>query len=42
MPNEKDKERTKRKLIDAVGQIFKTYGYSELGVNRVARTAGGQ
>lgn len=40
MPNEKDKERTKRKLIDAVGQIFKTYGHSQLGVNKVARTAG--
>lgn len=38
--NEKDKEQTKRRLIDAVGQIFKTYGYSELGVNKVARTAG--
>jgi AcrR family transcriptional regulator len=38
--NEKDKERTKRKLIDAVGEIFRIYGYSQLGVNKVALIAG--
>jgi len=36
----KSKEQTKRKLIDAVGEIFKTEGPSGLGVNKVARMAG--
>jgi AcrR family transcriptional regulator len=37
---ERDKEATKRKLIDAVGQIIKTRGYTGLGVNKVAKEAG--
>lgn len=36
----KDKEQTKRKLITAVAQIFRTEGYSGLGVNKVAKLAG--
>ena len=36
----KDKERTKRKLIDAVADIFRTEGYAGLGVNKVAKIAG--
>jgi hypothetical protein len=45
----KNKELTKRKLIDAVGQVFRTEGYAGLGnnkttgiggVNKVARIAG--
>lgn len=44
-PNEKpkqvkNKELTKRKLIDAVGEIFRTEGHTGLGVNRVAKKAG--
>lgn len=35
-----NKENTKRKLIYAVGEIFKTEGPSGLGVNKVARIAG--
>jgi AcrR family transcriptional regulator len=36
----KDKEQTKRKLIDAVADIFRTEGYAGLGVNKVAKIAG--
>lgn len=33
-------ERTKRKLIDAVGEIIRTKGYTGLGQNAIARAAG--
>ena len=36
----KNKELTKRKLIDAVGEIFRTEGHTGLGINKVARIAG--
>jgi AcrR family transcriptional regulator len=36
----KNKESTKKKLIAAVGDIFRTEGYHGLGVNKVARMAG--
>jgi AcrR family transcriptional regulator len=36
----KNKELTKRKLIDAVGEIFRTEGHTGLGVNKVAKQAG--
>jgi AcrR family transcriptional regulator len=36
----KNKEQTKRKLIDAVSEIFRNEGPSGLGVNKVARLAG--
>lgn len=36
----KDKDNTKRKLIDAVGEIFRTEGPGGLGVNKAARIAG--
>jgi AcrR family transcriptional regulator len=36
----KDKEKTKKKMIEAVASIFKTEGHAGLGVNRVARMAG--
>jgi AcrR family transcriptional regulator len=36
----KNKDNTKRKLIDSVGEIFRTEGPSGLGVNKVARIAG--
>jgi AcrR family transcriptional regulator len=36
----KNKEQTKRKLVEAVGHVFKTDSYNGLGVNRVARIAG--
>lgn len=39
-PNEKNKELTKRKLIQAVGEVMKTEGYRGLGVNKIARVAG--
>jgi len=35
-----DKERTKLKLVEAVGIIIKTDGYTELKVNKIARLAG--
>lgn len=35
----KNKENTKRKLIDAVGHIIKNEGFTGLGVNKVAKTA---
>ena len=35
----KDKELTKRKLINAVGEIIRTEGYTGLGVNKIARQA---
>jgi len=38
--HEKDKEGTKRKLIQAIGEVFRTAGYGGLGVNKVARIAG--
>jgi DNA-binding transcriptional regulator YbjK len=36
----KNKERTKKKFIDAVGKILKTKGYSALKVNDIAAMAG--
>jgi AcrR family transcriptional regulator len=36
----KNKEETKRKLIRAVGEIFRTEGHTGLGVNKVAKLAG--
>jgi AcrR family transcriptional regulator len=36
----KNKELTKRKLIDAVGEILQTEGFNFLGVNNIARKAG--
>ncbi|MBW4888939.1 TetR/AcrR family transcriptional regulator [Mucilaginibacter sp. HMF5004] len=36
----KDKELTKRKLIEAVGAILQTQGFGHLGVNNIARKAG--
>jgi AcrR family transcriptional regulator len=36
----KDKEQTKKRLIQAVGEILKNEGYSGLGVNRIAKQAG--
>ncbi|WP_276089101.1 TetR/AcrR family transcriptional regulator [Pedobacter sp. JY14-1] len=35
----RDRERTMLKLIDAVGEIIKTQGYTALGVNNIAKTA---
>lgn len=35
----RNKEETKRKLIDAVASIIKAEGFDGLGVNKVARTA---
>jgi AcrR family transcriptional regulator len=40
MRQARDKEQTKRKLIDAVGQVLRDKGYKSLGVNVVARQAG--
>ena len=36
----KNKENTKRKLIDAVAEVFRKEGYSGLGVNKISRIAG--
>lgn len=36
----KDKEQTKRRLINAVTEVFKSEGYAGLGVNKIARVAG--
>ena len=36
----RNKELTKRKLIDAVGEILRQEGYAGLGVNKVAKQAG--
>ncbi len=36
----RNKDQTKRKLIEAVGEIIKTNGYIGLGVNKIAKTAG--
>ncbi|MBB6107634.1 AcrR family transcriptional regulator [Mucilaginibacter lappiensis] len=36
----RNKELTKRKLIDAVGEIFRKEGHTGLGVNKVAKQAG--
>ncbi|NNU34415.1 TetR/AcrR family transcriptional regulator [Mucilaginibacter sp. S1162] len=36
----KNKELTKRKLVEAVGQVLKSEGYDGLGVNRIAKQAG--
>jgi len=35
----KNKENTKRKLLDAVGNIIRTEGFTGLGVNKVAKSA---
>jgi AcrR family transcriptional regulator len=36
----RDKEQTKRKLINAVAQVFRKEGHAGLGVNKIARLAG--
>jgi len=36
----RDKEKSRQQLLDAVGLILKTQGYSELKVNHIAATAG--
>lgn len=36
----RDKERTKLKLLNAVGEIIRREGYHGLGVNKIAATAG--
>lgn len=36
----RDRERTKLKLLSAVGQIIRTEGYQGLGVNKIAQIAG--
>lgn len=36
----RNKERTKAKLVEAVGEIIRTDGYTKLGVNHIATTAG--
>lgn len=36
----RDKEQTKRKLINAVAYVFKHEGHTGLGVNKIARLAG--
>lgn len=36
----RNKERTKDKLIDAVGSILQEHGYAGLGINRIAKKAG--
>jgi len=36
----KNKEATKRKLLDAVGDTIKTKGFGGLGVNKIAKAAG--
>ncbi|WDF77116.1 TetR/AcrR family transcriptional regulator [Mucilaginibacter sp. KACC 22773] len=36
----RNRELTKRKLIDAVGEIFRKEGHTGLGVNKVAKQAG--
>ncbi|QNL47758.1 TetR/AcrR family transcriptional regulator [Olivibacter sp. SDN3] len=36
----RDKERTKLKLLHAVGEIIRTEGYQGLGVNKIAHQAG--
>jgi AcrR family transcriptional regulator len=35
----RDREKTMLKLINAVGEIIKTEGYTALGVNNIARKA---
>jgi len=36
----RNKEHSKQQLLDAVGEILRTKGYSELKVNQIAATAG--
>ncbi|WP_339750723.1 TetR/AcrR family transcriptional regulator [Algoriphagus aquimarinus] len=36
----RNKERTKAKLVDAVGEIIRSEGYTKLGVNHIATVAG--
>ncbi|WP_228435704.1 TetR/AcrR family transcriptional regulator [Chryseobacterium pennipullorum] len=36
----RNKERSKKKFLDAVGKILKTNGYAALKVNDIAATAG--
>ena len=36
----KNKEITKRKMIDAIGKLLTEEGYESLGVNRIAKAAG--
>lgn len=36
----RNKEQSKQQLLDAVGEILRTKGYSELKVNQIAATAG--
>jgi len=40
MEHNKNKENTKRRLIDAVAHVFRTEGYAGLGVNKISRIAG--
>ena len=40
IPNKKDKEETKRKLIQATGKIFMTKGYFGLKASKIAYVAG--
>ena len=36
----RNKEKTKQKLVDAVGRIITNYGFEKIGVNAVAKEAG--
>lgn len=36
----RNKERTKQKLIETVGEVIRSEGYSKLGVNNIANKAG--
>ncbi|GLU52759.1 hypothetical protein Dfri01_22200 [Dyadobacter frigoris] len=38
--HKKDKEETKKKLIDATGKIFMSKGYSGLRASKIADAAG--
>ena len=40
IPKIRDKERTKGKILSAVGEIIEQHGIEKVGVNLVARTAG--
>jgi AcrR family transcriptional regulator len=40
VPRIKNKEATMRRLIDAVGELIRTNGYTGLGVNKIAKQAG--
>lgn len=38
--NEKDREQTKKRLLDALGSIIKNEGFAKIGVNSIAAKAG--